>query len=157
MENAQFLFASWYQRVHFLLNLLIVDVGLDQINIPVVIVVRWNGCRVRSPAVPYSVWEVDYQPCNDLDYLHLSILTVMSAAVFCVYSSRPRSLSSDVTGCHLPIAIQARNLAQVSISRLAIRYTLRRIEMQGTKGTPGTWQEGWYFAARYVSQGWSSL
>lgn len=40
--------------------------------------------------------------------------------------------------CHLPIAIQARNLAQVSMSRLDIRYTLRRIEMHGTKGTPGT-------------------
>ena len=134
MENAQFLFASWYQRVHFL-DLLIVDVewGFDQINKPVVITVRWAGLTVRSPAVPYSVWEVDYQPCNDLDYLH--------NCQYWQWWVPPCLQPPAKVRCHLPIAIQARNLAQVSMSRLAIRYTFRRIEMQGTKGTPGTWQE----------------
>ena len=55
----------------------------DQIKKPVVIiVVHWTRLRRRvSPsAVPDPVREVDDQPCNDLDYLRLSILTVMSAA-----------------------------------------------------------------------------
>ena len=69
----------------------------DQIKKPVVIIVHWTRLRRRvgPSAVPYPVREVDYQPCNDLDYLHLSILTLMSAewGVF----TWTRSPSSDVT------------------------------------------------------------
>ena len=81
VENAHFLFASWYQRVHFLEIFWLLMSVFDQIKKPVVIVVHWTRLRRRvSPsAVPYPVRKVDDQPCNDLDYLHLSILTVMSA------------------------------------------------------------------------------